>query len=270
MLALVALLVALLAAAAMQAFLLQVLHIRSESMQPTVRAGDRVLVDKLTLRRRAPRRGEVVVLRGPGSEAGRGVGGALRSLGEGLGMAPAGEPGALITRVVGLPGELVETRDGVVFVDGEPLSEPYAQLDERDVAPADVPPGHYWVLGDNRSHADDSRRSLGTVPREALVGRALTVMWPPSRISQELHTEPEPAVRAERGLPRSEPVDMLACRCPPRPTGTEAGRVIARAALGAAPIRAAQTVPAAEAHDEAHRPRRCGEPARRRPRLPGR
>lgn len=200
-LALVALVAALFASAAVQASLAQAFHVASESMESTLRPGDRVLVDKLTLRTRAPRRGEVVVVRRAESGARGGVAGALRAFGEGLGVVPADPEVALITRVVGLPGDLVETRDGVVFVDGEPLSEPYARLDERDVPPTDVPPGHYWVLGDNRPRADDSRRSVGMVSRERLVGRAMVVLWPPSRINGELHVEPEPAVRADRGLP---------------------------------------------------------------------
>jgi len=80
---------------------------------------------------------------------------------------------------VGLPGETIRIQGGVLFVNGRALPEPYAVADTREFGPVTVPEGEYLVLGDNRPNSDDSRFSLGTVPRDHLVGKAFVIIWPP-------------------------------------------------------------------------------------------
>jgi signal peptidase I len=150
-------------------------RVASASMEPTLHCGrpapgclagtgDVVLVDRLV---RRPARGQIVAARAPAA--------ARRRCGSG---------GTLIKRVVGLPGETLIERDGFVFVGGHRLREPYLDLFRRDHAPArtwHVPGGAYFLLGDDRANSCDSR-AFGAVPRAAILGRAVAVVWPPGRV----------------------------------------------------------------------------------------
>ncbi len=83
-----------------------------------------------------------------------------------------------VKRVVGLPGETIEMRDGRVFVNGGLLEEPYLTVKDRsNAAPVRLKEGEYYVLGDNRSHSNDSR-SWGAVPEANLRGKVWMVYWP--------------------------------------------------------------------------------------------
>ena len=167
----------------LKTFLLQAFYIPSGSMEPTLEPGDRVLVMKAF---DTPERGDIVVFEDPkpGKEPDRGiVSGFLHWMSEGLGFArPADED--FIKRVIGLPGETVELRNGKLFVDGLQVSEPYLKgpRDTRDYGPVEVPEGKLFVLGDNRLNSNDSRYGLGFVPRDKVVGEAFIIIWPPSRI----------------------------------------------------------------------------------------
>jgi signal peptidase I len=100
-----------------------------------------------------------------------------------------GTRGTFVKRIVGLPGETVQERvidgAGFIFIDGEKLDEPYVQQSRRDRGPAKtwhVPPGTYFVLGDNRASSCDSR-FFGSVPADRLKAKLVATYWPPNRIS---------------------------------------------------------------------------------------
>jgi len=171
--------VAVLVALAVQAWLVKPYRIPSGSMLDTLRPGDRVLVNRVVYHLREPRRGDVIVFRYPQ------------------------DPDVVfIKRVVGVPGDLLEARDGRLYVNGNKAAEPYVhrtggRLDptvaQAAIAgstlhdpwslaePYRVPAGAYFVMGDNRTDSDDSR-DWGTVPRAAIVGEGLATYWPVSRL----------------------------------------------------------------------------------------
>ncbi len=97
-----------------------------------------------------------------------------------LGVGTEGD--TMVKRVVALPGETVEGREGRVFVDGRELHEPYLARDQVTSAfrPERVPADHLWVLGDSRESSVDSR-SFGPIPVDDLEGRAVVRVWPPQR-----------------------------------------------------------------------------------------
>jgi len=140
-------------------FVAQAWVVEGPSMQPNLYYDQRVMVEKITYRFvHGPRRGDIVIIDVPGEE----------------------EP--LIKRVVALPGETVEVRDGQAFINGEPLDESWTtQQGGLDYPATLVPPLHVFVLGDNRPSSRDSR-SFGPVSIDQLVGRALFVYWPPNQI----------------------------------------------------------------------------------------
>jgi signal peptidase I len=154
--------VAVSAAMMVRAFVLQQFAVSGYSMISTLHNGDRVLVNKLSYRLHDPRRGDVVVLKT---------------------IEGAGERD-LIKRVVALPGETVEYKSCVLFIDGRELVEPY--LDPAvvtptscgaDQPPLEVPADYVFVMGDNRAGSKDSR-ALGPIIYTDLIGRAFVVIWP--------------------------------------------------------------------------------------------
>jgi signal peptidase I len=141
-------------------------YVGSESMVPTLEVWDRVLINKLAYDLEEPKRGDIVLFESPDG---------------------AEEP--LIKRVVGLPGETLELRDGVLFVDGKKVEESYLHRSPcvREMpktcsfGPKPVPRGHVFMMGDNRTNSFDSR-FFGPVPEENLIGEALFRFWPPGRV----------------------------------------------------------------------------------------
>lgn len=146
-----------------RATVVQTFFIPTPSMVPTLKVDDRLLVDKITLRTRDVRRGDIVVFERPATFTDTTI-------------------KDLIKRVVGLPGETLEGREGAVWVNGKRLNEPYLVkgVTTSDFAPVKVAVDHYFVMGDNRPESYDSR-FWGTVEREKIIGRALIRVWPPTR-----------------------------------------------------------------------------------------
>ena len=181
-------LVALGVAIVIKTFLIQAFYIPSESMVPTLEVGDRVFVNKFAYDIGDLGRGDVIVFENPnpGEVPDRGpVSGLLHWLGEGIGFAqPENED--FIKRVIALPGETIEIRDNVVFIDGESLDEPYltpeALSHNGEYPPTTIPEGSLFVMGDNRGNSADSRYGLGFVPVDRVVGKAFVVIWPPSSL----------------------------------------------------------------------------------------
>jgi signal peptidase I len=184
-------LIAFVLALLLKTFLVQAFYIPSASMEPTLLVGDRVLVNKLVYEMREPRRGEIVVFttgEETGAEQGNVITRFLRGLSSGLGVAPPAEKD-FIKRVMGLPGETVEMKSGVVYVDGQPIPEELyseggylAERDMSDFGPVTVPVGEYFMMGDNRLNSSDSRFGLGTIPADQVIGRAFVVIWPVGRV----------------------------------------------------------------------------------------
>jgi signal peptidase I len=175
--------VALAVAIVLKTFVVQAFFIPSGSMEPTLKPGDRVLVQKVVY---GPDRGDVIVFSDPQGRPGpdRGiVGGFVHWLSSTLGIERP-EHEDFIKRVIGLPGETVELREGRLFVDGIRIHEPYLKgaVDTREYGPVRVPEDALFVLGDNRLNSNDSRFGLGFVPVDKVVGRAFAIVWPPSRV----------------------------------------------------------------------------------------
>jgi len=156
---------ALVVAFLVKTFLIQAFFIPSLSMFPTLHEGDRVLVNKLSYQLHDVNRGDMVVFDRPDGQ-------------------PESEIKDLIKRVIGLPGETIEARDGVVYIDGERLQEPYLVdgMRTENLAEQEVPAGHVWVMGDNRSGSSDSR-VFGPIDEDTIVGRAFIRVWPLPDIS---------------------------------------------------------------------------------------
>jgi signal peptidase I len=154
-------------------------RIPSSSMEPTLHCArpgagceasfsDRVLACRFCYHFESPKRGDIVVFKTPPLAATR-----------------CGEGGTFVKRLIGLPGETLEEKNGFVYIDGKRLNEPYIQKgrrDSRDYGPLVIPKGNYFMMGDNRAQSCDSRE-WGTVPRKNLIGKVFATYWPPSRIS---------------------------------------------------------------------------------------
>jgi signal peptidase I len=149
-------------------FLFQAFFIPSDSMVPTLKTNDRVIVNKLSYDLHKVHRGDIIVFKAP----------------------PGVDPSVkdLVKRVVALPGETVEgKKDGHVYINGKVLVEDYLP---KDVKPGPsfpaikVPPDSYWVMGDNRSNSRDSRFfPEHFIRKKDIVGRVFLRIWPPNRLA---------------------------------------------------------------------------------------
>jgi signal peptidase I len=176
----VLLLVAFVLAFLLRTFVLQVFYIPSASMEPTLMVDDRMVVEKVTYRFREPQRGEIVVFEGETESVPDDTGAVadvVRGVGQFLGVVPASARD-FVKRVIGLPGDEIRIEAGTVFVNGVPLDEPYKVDEANDYGPVLVPEDRLFFLGDNRPNSSDSRRGLGMVEADQVVGRAVIVLFP--------------------------------------------------------------------------------------------
>lgn len=138
-------------------------YIPSGSMLPTLQVNDRILVDRGAYKSRTPQRGEIVVFR-PTEK-----------------LMSQGFKGVIVSRVIGLPDEQVEMRDGITLINQKPIEEFYtAEPASYQYGPVVVPANSYFVLGDNRNNAYDSQ-DWGFVPHGNLSGKANLIYWPLNR-----------------------------------------------------------------------------------------
>ena len=151
----------------LRAWVVEPIVIASGSMEPTLRVGRLFILDKWTLAGRVPRRGDIVSFKSPVSAE------------------------DMVKRVIGVPGDEIQIKEKVVYVNGAPLDEPYAvhtRADQRlmgdNIGPLTVPPGAYFLLGDNRDESNDSSvwkdadgKPLYFLPKSALQGLVRRLPW---------------------------------------------------------------------------------------------
>ena len=124
------------------------------SMQPNLYKGDRMMTEKVSYYFHAPQRGDVVIA-----------------------TQPNGHP-TLVKRVIGLPGETIESRNGHTYINGERIDEPWVtNFGGADTLPVQIPEGTVFIIGDNRPISHDSR-AIGPIPIENITGRVVFVYWP--------------------------------------------------------------------------------------------
>ena len=145
---------ALILALVIHIFLAQATRVEGYSMEPTLYGHQRLIIEKLSYRLSSPQRGDIVVIHVDGFNE------------------------LLIKRVIGLPGDTLEIKNGVVYINGQPLDEPYINGIPRGNYPRlKIPAGSIFVMGDNRNNSNDSR-SFGPVPIDHIVGHAWMRYWP--------------------------------------------------------------------------------------------
>jgi signal peptidase I len=156
----------------LRTYVVQSFYIPSGSMLPTLQLKDRIIVDKLSYRLHSVHRGDIVVFARPPLED--------QAYSD------------LVKRVVGLPGESISSKNGKLYINGKLLSQPWLPKGPQSYTttlpgdphpqfnlpgPVKIPPGEYYVMGDNRTDSEDSR-FFGPIPRSLIVGRAVAVVWP--------------------------------------------------------------------------------------------
>jgi signal peptidase I len=149
--------IAFVAALLIRNFVFGIIQVEGPSMQPTLYTDERLAVEKVSRYFGLPERGDVLIVKYPHEED------------------------TYVKRAVGLPGERVEVRDCMVYIDGVPLAEDYINDQEAyaDMEPFVVPEDHVFVMGDNRAHSWDSRmEGTGPIERGAILGHAVYVIYP--------------------------------------------------------------------------------------------
>jgi signal peptidase I len=163
--------VAVAVAVLLRLFVVQTFYIPSVSMSPTLKVGDRILVNKLAYHLHGVGRGDIIVFTAPHAVA----------------AACHTTDTILVKRVVGLPGETISDRSGTVYIDGKPLAQPWFPKNDAAAftgpfAPVHIAANNYFVMGDDRVNSCDSR-FWGTVSRSLIIGKADARIWPITRIT---------------------------------------------------------------------------------------
>ena len=142
-------------------FIVELYLVDGPSMMPTLQNQERLVVNKFIYRFRAPERGEILVFKYPSD--------------------PSRD---FIKRVIAVPGDTIEIKDGRVFVNQQLMNEPYILSQTRGNYPlSTVPEGHIFVMGDNRNNSEDSRfADVGFVPYDLNKGKAVMIFWPLSEL----------------------------------------------------------------------------------------
>jgi signal peptidase I len=181
---------------AVQGWVLKPFQIPSESMEPTLLVGDRVLVNRIAARMHAPRPGQVVVFYPPAraeaapdrrcSRPGQGAD-SDQMCGAATDDAVARDT-PYIKRLVAVGGDTISMAGGHLTRNGKRVAEPYARACTLPgicdfPRPITVPAGQFFLLGDNRGDSNDSR-FWGSVSREQILGRAFVKFWPPSHVAR--------------------------------------------------------------------------------------
>jgi signal peptidase I len=139
-------------------FVFEPIQVDGESMSPTLHSHQSLGVEKVTRYFGLPARGEIVIVHYPKSDD------------------------AFVKRVIGLPGDTIEIRGSTVYLNGEPLTEDYVSAEPyNDMPEVTVPADSIFVMGDNRYNSQDSRY-VGPIGQDAIIGRALFVIWPLNEI----------------------------------------------------------------------------------------
>jgi signal peptidase I len=181
--------VALALALGIQAFLVKPYRIPSGSMLPTLKVGQRVLVNRLGNRFNDPKVGEILVFHPPSGAEGTGdtCGDTTRRAGQACDKPTQTKASVnFIKRVVALPGDRISIRNGHVIRNGKREKDSYiapcAGGSACDLPQTiTIPPDHYFMMGDNRGESDDSR-FWGPVPRKWIIGGAFATYWPPKQV----------------------------------------------------------------------------------------
>jgi signal peptidase I len=155
-------------------------RIPSSSREPTLNCArpaagclahwsDRVLACRICYDFESPKRGDIVVFNTP-PEA----------------KVQCGSGGVYVKRLIGMPGDTLQEKNGYIYINGKLLNEPYIKSTYRDYGvnfgPVHIPKGQYFMMGDNRAESCDSRK-WGTVPRKDFIGKVIATYWPPNRLS---------------------------------------------------------------------------------------
>ena len=127
------------------------------SMEPNFQQGQRLLINKVAYKVDEPERGDVIIFH-----------------------PPANQQVDYIKRIIALPGDTVEIKNGIVYINGSPLDEPYLKEPPTyTLRQQKIPEDNYFVLGDNRNISNDSHNGW-TLPRQNIIGKAWLSIWPPS------------------------------------------------------------------------------------------